>query len=49
MSRHAILPVHRDLRQATPDVGELAVARADGMDVSTINRELSIARKANGW
>ncbi|GAA2679165.1 site-specific recombinase [Streptomyces lunalinharesii] len=33
-----------------PDVlAELAAARADEMDAHTVNRELSIARKAIGW
>ncbi|MFI1890640.1 hypothetical protein [Streptomyces jumonjinensis] len=33
-----------------PEVlAELAAARADEMDADTVNRELSIARKAIGW
>ncbi|MGW7386106.1 hypothetical protein [Streptomyces sp. NPDC054794] len=32
---------------ALPEV--LAAARADAMDAETVNRELSIARKAIGW
>ncbi|MFE0372311.1 hypothetical protein [Streptomyces tendae] len=35
---------------AVPEVlAELAAARADGMDADTVNRELSVARKAIGW
>ncbi|MCL6735931.1 hypothetical protein [Streptomyces neyagawaensis] len=35
---------------ALPEVlAELAAARADATDVDTLNRELSIARKAIGW
>ncbi|MFF1561036.1 hypothetical protein [Streptomyces sp. NPDC058279] len=35
---------------ALPEVlAELAAARADEMDADTVNRELSIARKAIGW
>jgi len=35
---------------ALPEVlAEPAAARADGMDADTVNRELSIARKAIGW
>jgi hypothetical protein len=30
-------------------LAELAAARADEMDADTVNRELSIARKAIGW
>ncbi|MBI0378147.1 hypothetical protein JBE27_18155 [Streptomyces albiflaviniger] len=30
-------------------LAELATARADEMDANTVNRELSIARKAIGW
>ncbi|MGP3974422.1 tyrosine-type recombinase/integrase [Streptomyces sp. 8N114] len=32
-----------------PALAELAAARADEMDADTVNRELSIARKAIGW
>jgi integrase/recombinase XerD len=32
-----------------PVLAELAAARADEMDADTVNRELSIARKAIGW
>ncbi len=32
-----------------PVLAELAAARADEMDADTVNRELSIARKALGW
>jgi integrase/recombinase XerD len=35
---------------ALPEIlAELAAARADAMDADTVNRELSIARKAIGW
>ncbi|WP_432046775.1 hypothetical protein [Streptomyces asiaticus] len=35
---------------ALPEVlAELAATRADEMDADTVNRELSIARKAIGW
>ncbi|PNV31040.1 hypothetical protein C1708_00655 [Streptomyces sp. DH-12] len=30
-------------------LAELAAARVDEMDADTVNRELSIARKAIGW
>lgn len=46
----ARLPRHRDRRPGLPEVlAELAAARADEMDADTVNRELSIARKAIGW
>jgi integrase/recombinase XerD len=32
-----------------PALAELAAARADEMDADTVNRELSIARKALRW
>ncbi|MFE2871901.1 tyrosine-type recombinase/integrase [Embleya sp. NPDC059259] len=32
-----------------PVLAELAAARADALDADTVNRELSIARKAIGW
>ncbi|MFD8276766.1 hypothetical protein [Streptomyces flaveolus] len=44
------LPGRRDRRPgAVGSAAELAAARADEMDADTVNRELSIARKAIGW
>ncbi|AKA07811.1 hypothetical protein SAZ_39640 [Streptomyces noursei ZPM] len=44
------LPVAAIDAPTLPDVlAELAAARADEMDAHTVNRELSIARKAIGW
>lgn len=46
----ARLPRRRDRRPgAAGGLAELAAARADEMDADTVNRELSIARKAIGW
>ncbi|MEV7690228.1 tyrosine-type recombinase/integrase [Streptomyces bungoensis] len=35
--------------EVPPALAELAAARADEMDADTVNRELSIARRALGW
>ncbi|MGW3655673.1 hypothetical protein ACWD6R_08175 [Streptomyces sp. NPDC005151] len=45
-----VFPVAAINNPALPEVlAELAAARADEMDADTVNRELSIARKAIGW
>ncbi|MGW2257748.1 site-specific recombinase [Streptomyces sp. NPDC001780] len=45
-----VFPVAAIDDPALPEVlAELAAARADEMDADTVNRELSIARKAIGW
>ncbi|WP_369266027.1 site-specific recombinase [Streptomyces harbinensis] len=45
-----VFPVAAIADPALPEVlAELAAARADEMDADTVNRELSIARKAIGW
>jgi integrase/recombinase XerD len=45
-----VFPVTAIDDPALPEVlAELAAARADQMDADTVNRELSIARKAIGW
>lgn len=45
-----VFPVTAIDDPALPEVlAELAAARADEMDADTVNRELSIARKAIGW
>ncbi|MFE0379173.1 tyrosine-type recombinase/integrase [Streptomyces inhibens] len=45
-----VFPVAAIGDPALPEVlAELAAARADAMDADTVNRELSIARKAIGW
>ncbi|MET9694380.1 site-specific recombinase [Streptomyces sp. NPDC006514] len=45
-----VFPVAAIDDPALPEVlAELAAARADAMDADTVNRELSIARKAIGW
>ncbi|WP_030773795.1 tyrosine-type recombinase/integrase [Streptomyces albidoflavus] len=45
-----VFPVAAIDNPALPEVlAELAAARADAMDADTVNRELSIARKAIGW
>ncbi|MEV7080861.1 hypothetical protein AB0N88_20355 [Streptomyces sp. NPDC093516] len=45
-----VFPVAAIDAPALPEVlAELAAARADEMDADTVNRELSIARKAIGW
>ncbi|MFD3731480.1 hypothetical protein, partial [Streptomyces sp. NPDC058632] len=45
-----VFPVAAIDALALPEVpAELAAARADAMDADTVNRELSIARKAIGW
>ncbi|CAM5347015.1 MULTISPECIES: hypothetical protein [Streptomyces] len=45
-----VFPVPAIDDPALPEVlAELAAARADEMDADTVNRELSIARKAIGW
>ncbi|MFJ8888928.1 hypothetical protein ACIRJR_36810 [Streptomyces sp. NPDC102402] len=45
-----VFPVAAIDDPALPEVlAELAAARADEMDAETVNRELSIARKAIGW
>lgn len=45
-----LFPVAAINDPAPPEVlAELAAARADEMDADTVNRELSIARKAIGW
>ncbi|MGW5563585.1 hypothetical protein ACWEWD_09215 [Streptomyces tendae] len=45
-----VFPVAAIDEPPLPEVlAELAAARADAMDADTVNRELSIARKAIGW
>ncbi len=45
-----VFPVAAIDHPALPEVlAELAAARADEMDADTVNREVSIARKAIGW
>ncbi|WP_411143848.1 hypothetical protein [Streptomyces sp. x-80] len=45
-----VFPVAAIDEPALPEaLAELAPARADEMDADTVNRELSIARKAIGW
>lgn len=45
-----VFPVAAIDDPALPEVlAELAATRADAMDADTVNRELSIARKAIGW
>jgi hypothetical protein len=49
-SKPYVFPVTAIDDPALPEVlAELAAARADAMDADTVNRELSIARKAIGW
>ncbi|WP_405593948.1 hypothetical protein OG741_00485 [Streptomyces sp. NBC_01410] len=49
-AKPAAVPIAAIDHPALPELrAELAAAQADEMDADTVNRELSIARKAIGW